>query len=136
MAYHVKSFQSRTNKAPQEFHAEHAFPKNATCHICANRPQVRAIVMVPLDEAEKSGMVPPGATHNPAAFSQIAPAMLKLKESATSEKWYIRLSKVYSCRQHRRDMEIALAKAPSWAVVEINEGPDYNNRVVTGYRGR
>jgi hypothetical protein len=124
-------------RSPQEFHAEYAFPPDAKCQGCKAKPSVRAIVLCPLDEAEKAGMIPPGATANPRAFPELAPVLVPVRENSsllTKPSWYVRVSMVYSCRMCRAAMERTLAKAPSWAIVEINEGPDVRNRVVVGDR--
>lgn len=129
--HHRKSFESKTRMTVQEYHATNAFPTNAKCAGCGNKPQVRGIVMVPADEAEKRGLIPKGAASMPALFPAIAPISIQLNEGGTP-KWYIRMSMAYSCRLCRKDFEKTLAKAPSWCVVEINEGPDYRGRVSVG----
>lgn len=122
------SFQTKYNQTPQEFHAAHAFPKGAKCAGCSNKPQVRAIVMMSAVDAEKMGMIPKGAGKAPVLFKELAPFLVKINDGGTP-KWFIRTSMAYSCRACRKDFEKALAKAPSYCVVEINEGPDYRNRV-------
>ena len=128
---HRKNFQNRFNRSPQEFHAAHAFPPGAKCAACQAKPSIRAIVMIPLDEAEKRGVIPPGAAKAPLLFPVLVPLLVHIKE-ASGPKYYLRSSMAYSCRACRPSFERTLAKAPSWAIVEINEGPDYHNRVTVG----
>lgn len=79
---------------------------------------------MPADEAEKRGLIPTGASKAPHLYPAIQPIAVKLTDG-----WYIRASVCYACRACAPTMERALAKGPSWAVVEINRGPDPTNRV-------
>jgi len=45
---------------------------------------------------------------------------------------YVRVVTQYACPQHRRELEKAAARSPSWAIVELNHGPDPANRVAVG----
>lgn len=128
---HRKRFNGG-NRTPQEYHAQFAFPPNAKCSACSAKPQLRAIVMIPLDEAEKRGMVPPGAAQAPLMFPDIAPVLVPIRESGSAPSFYVRTSIAYSCKSCRKNFERALASAPSWAIVEINRGPDPTNRVSLG----
>jgi hypothetical protein len=80
---------------------------------------MRAIVMAPFDEAQKRGMVPQGTLVSPAIMQAIVP----IKNSEGQPDPYVRLSVTHSCTQCSKDFQRALAKAPSWCIVEINEGP-------------
>lgn len=120
---HMKKFAGG-RMTPVEMHQRYAFPLGAKC-MCGARPRFRAIVMIPIDEARKRM---PGLDDimlaDPEGFMQ---NLVQIRESKTDSdkdlKTYFRLSVVYSCQRCRRDMDKALAKAPSWAIVEINEGP-------------
>lgn len=127
---HHKKFDGG-RRSPQEYHAEFGFPPTAKCQGCQAKPSIRGIVMVPLDDAEKSGLVPVGAAAAPIAFPDLQPVLVKIREGGAG-KYYVRVSLTYSCTRCQKDFEKALAKAPSWAIVEINYGPDHTNRVTVG----
>ena len=123
---HRKRFdEGRTT--PQEYHRLHAFGPDARCAVCGGRPEIRAIVLAPFDEANKRGMLPEGAMFNPGVMQ----TMVTIKEGGVP-KPYLRLSIAYSCKLHQREFERTCAKAPSWCIVEINRGPDPTNRVQVG----
>jgi hypothetical protein len=87
---------------------------------------VRAIVLAPLEEAVKRGMVHPNTPHD-----ALIPRVVPIQEtSAHKPKAYVRISCTYSCKKCQKDMEVALAKGPSWCIVEINRGPDPENRII------
>ncbi len=109
---------------PQEYHEQHAFP-GQRCNGCGGPPALRAIVMAPYDEAQKRGMVPPGHVAGPAILKLV----VALKGGDGQPVPHVRMSITYSCRMCRRDFERALARAPSWVVVDINRGPDPTNRI-------
>lgn len=90
-------------------------------------------MLCPLDEAVKRGMLPggPAAIVDPRAIAAIAPVLVAINENG-EKKNYVRISMVYSCRSCQKELEKALAKAPSWCIVEINRGPDPTNRVSVG----
>jgi hypothetical protein len=124
---------SRANVTPNEFHAKWAFPPTAKCCACQAKPSIRAIVMMPIDEAEKRGLIPPGAATAPMLFPAVVPVLVPIREPGNPKpSFYIRVSMVYSCRRCRKDLAKALAKAPSFCIVEINEGPNPNERVLLG----
>lgn len=127
---HIRKFDGG-RRTPQEYHAEFGFPPNAKCAACSAKPTVRAIVMMSLDDAEKRGLAPPGSSKMPMLFPALQPVLVQLRE-AGSPRWYVRVSLAYSCSRCRAGFERELAKAPSWAVVEINDGPDSKNRVSLG----
>lgn len=123
---HLKRFDPIRRRTPQEMHREFAFPPAAKCCGCQGKPHVRAIIMIPLKDAVAQGMVSPETT--PTA---LAPITVPIQESPGAKPTaYLRLSMTYACSRCRRDMEKQLAKAPSWAIVEINEGPDPTNRII------
>jgi hypothetical protein len=113
---------------PQEFHSANAFPIDASCCGCRSRLglELRAIVLIPYDEAMKRGMVPSGDQASRELLSKVV--AIKSGASGVVEP-HIKISTTYSCRLCRRAFESALAKAPSWAVIDINRGPDPQNKV-------
>lgn len=121
---HVKKF-ANGRMTPQEMHRQFAFPKNAKCEGCGRRPHVRAIVMAPLDEVSKRGLLPADMPQHE-LMKVIVPI-----QSVTDRRpqAFVRISTTYSCTSCRKDFEKALAKGPSWCIVEINAGPDEKNRV-------
>lgn len=125
---HRKKFDGGRRTA-QQFHEEHAFPPGAACANCGKRPSVRAIVMAPFDEVQKRGMLPQGALINPSIMQAIVP----IKDAQGLPTPYVRLSIAYACRTCQPAFERALAKAPSWCIVEINRGPNPTERVQVGY---
>ena len=118
---------------PQEYHAKNAFPLDAKCTACQAKPSIRAIVMMPLDEAEKRNLVPAGAAKAPYLFPALQPVLVHIKSSDPKGEWYIRISLAYSCTMCQKAFEKALATAPSYCIVEINRGPNSSNRVASGY---
>jgi hypothetical protein len=114
---------------PQEFTAAHTFGPYARCNGCGGAPVISATVFVPYDEAVKRGLVPPGHEAN----QQILDVSCMLLTGSNREpEPHVRLSKAYSCRVCQPAFERGLAKSPSWAVIDINRGPDPTNRVVVG----
>ena len=114
------------DKTAQQVHAELAFPAHARCHGCGGPPINRAIVMAPLDELRRRGQIPEHVRlSDPALMSVIIP----IRESADTTKLYVRMSCVYSCLTCAAELEKALAKTPSWCIVEINRGPNPKNSV-------
>ena len=110
-------------------HREFGFPPDARCKGCGKRPSIRAIMLAPVDEVMKRGMLPPGIDR--AAMHQI---IVPIRENPTDKKGvpYARLSVTYSCDACSKELEKALAKAPSWMVVDIGRGPDHTNKVQIG----
>lgn len=123
---HVKKFDNG-RRTPQEYHQQFAFPPTAKCSApnCHRRPAVRAIVMAPFDEVSKRGMLPTGYILSPEIMKSIV--MIK---GQTGPEPYVRISVAYSCSSCQTQFEKALAKSPSWCIVEINKGPDPSNRIV------
>lgn len=125
---HIKKFDGG-RRTPQEYHRQYAFPPDAKCSGCQAKPAVRAIVMAPLDEAAKRGIIPEAAKTYAGAlmFPHLQPVLVQLTNG-----WHVRISKAYSCSMCRKTFEQQLAKGPSWCVVDISAGPDPKNRVVVG----
>lgn len=127
-------------RTPQEYHAEFGFPIDAHCSACGNRPSVRAITMAPYDDLRKEGAVPDLSLQEMKArivmgdpraelYQKIISTLIPINDNGTP-KMYMRCGIAYSCRSCRKNFERALAKAPSYYIVEINEGPDPTNRIV------
>ena len=76
--------------------------------------------MAPLDEAQKMGMLDGITLEKAAALEK---AMVDIRHPSGAVEKFLRLSVTYSCVTCRSEMEKALAKQPSWCIVEINEGP-------------
>ena len=126
---HMKRFDGG-RRTPNEYHREHAFPPSAECAGCGGPPAVRAIVLAELKEAIKHRMVP--ASLDGRITAAVARTLVDLRGPSGPVK-HARISATYSCDNCRKTMEVALAKAPSWCIVEINEGPNPRNRVQVGY---
>lgn len=87
--------------------------------------------MAPFDEVKKRGLLPAGELINPAILQSIVP----IRGASGQPEPYVRITITYSCTRCQRDFERALAKHPSWVIVEINRGPDPTNRVSVGASG-
>ena len=119
-------FQGRT---AQEFHREQGWPPGAKCAGCGARPAVRCIIMAPYDECVRRGMLPASVLNVSGELNAaLARVLVPLKEG-DKPKPYLRVSVAYACTHHRRDLQREAAKAPSWCVVEFNEGPNPTERV-------
>lgn len=88
---------------------------------------MRGIVMMPLDELRKRDpkfdVIVARASVDPNAAQAFYSMLVQLKGGDGKPVPYMRMSTVYSCETCKHEFEKALAKAPSWAVVEINRGP-------------
>lgn len=116
---HRRTFEGTYNKTPQEMHAEVAFPKSAKCK-CGRRPITRAITFAPFEDAAKHWPELVGVDPN-----VVLQRVVQIKENPTDKdgKPYVRLGVAYACESCTPAMETALAKLPSWVLVEINRGP-------------
>ena len=126
----VKKFQNG-DITPNDFYRKHGFPPSAKCQGCGAPPAVKATVLVEYKEAVKREMVPPLVLDG-AINEAVAKTIVNLR-GPSGPVPHIRTSSTYACSLCRVLMEKALAKGPSWAIVEINEGPDPRNRVSVGY---
>ena len=118
-------------RTPNEYHREFAFPPTAKCAGCGGPPAIRAIVLVELAEAIKRNMVQ-APLFGQIVHPDVAKTIVQLR-GPSGPVPHTRVSLTYSCDLCRKTMEVELAKAPSWCVVEINEGPDPRNKVQVGY---
>lgn len=117
-ARHIKKFAGGRISA-EEMHAKYAFPINAKCVSCGQRPQVRAIVMMEMAEARKNQALVLLMENDPETFLQ---QVVQIKGSDGKAQPYYRCSVTYACRRCAPAMERQLAKAPSHCIVEINRG--------------
>lgn len=114
---------------PQEFAAANTFGFHAKCAGCGASPVISATVFLPYVEAVKRGYIPPGSELS----QEVASVLISLRTGCNKEEEpHVRLSQAYACRVCQPAFERQLARAPSWAVVDINRGPDPSNRVVVG----
>ena len=126
---HRKTF-AHGRMTPQEMHRMFAFPLDARCAGCGGRPHVRAITMVSIKDALAQGLV---SQSEVTSADFLGKCMVPIQETkGTKPVPYIRLSNAYSCDRCRREFEKALAKLPSYMIVEINAGPEETNRVLVG----
>lgn len=83
--------------------------------------------MIPLDELRKRDpefdRVVSYANVNPQAATAFFKTLVQLKGSDGLPVSHVRVSTTYSCETCKSLFEKQLARAPSWAVVEINRGP-------------
>lgn len=121
---------------PQDVHAAYAFPLNAKCTGCGAPPTIQALVFIEAKEALKRGMLPDlsflDAETTLTLEEKLTRTLIHFK-GPSGPVAYFRFSIAYSCPLCRHAVEKELAKAPSYMVVEINEGPDPKNRLVLGY---
>ena len=111
---------------PQQVHGAWAFKPGAHCLACSRRPVTSVRIFWPIDELVRRD--PQFAT-----LLQADPAMvMQMVVQMSDGKHYVRVSSALACPQHSSYLEKVAAKAPSWAVVDINRGPDPTNRVVVG----
>jgi len=122
---HVKKFAGG-RETPQEMHARVAWA-GRRCAACKGPPAIRIKVFAPVAELvqrspQLMGVLAARAGGNLPVVPTTAGNMLK-----TSDLCF--------CALCAPTAERVAAKGPSWAIVEIDRGPDPTNRVATGYRG-
>jgi len=116
-ARHIRKLMGGAMSA-REVHQKHAFPPGAKCQSCGRRPLLRAITLAPIDEAKR--YYPEiEALPSPDLFKILVP----LDPGDGKPRPHVRLGVAYACRECGPTMERALAKLPSWVVVDINRGP-------------
>lgn len=112
----------------QEVHAQHAFPPWAKCGGCGSRKQLQSVarVLYPLDEMRKRDPLFD-------ALMSVNPQKFMETIVQTIHGPYIRLTTVYCCRDPhcQKAFAAALAKQPSWAIVDKNDGPGPDRIVVS-----
>jgi hypothetical protein len=83
-----------------------------------------------MDEAVRRGMMPPAVFDLDGQMTaEIGKCLVTLKGTDGRPVPFVRLSLAYACEHHKSEMQKAAAKAPSWCVAEISEGPDATDRV-------
>ncbi len=121
---------------PREFHAANAFPPGAKCSGCTRRPTVRAEVLAPLDEVKRRDAdfeeVSQLALTNPEAANKFFAMLVPLKGSDGKPVPHVRISSAFACDACAPSLERALAKGPSWCVVDIRRGPAPERLVTSG----
>lgn len=111
----------------EEVHQKYAFPPGAKCR-CGRRPLIRAISMAPLADARRHWPeLDVLASESPV---ELFKRLVELKGSDGKPAPFVRLGIAYACQDCRRDMERAMAKLPSWVLVEINRGPGTDRPLV------
>lgn len=132
---HRKKFMGGRMSA-EEVHAKLAFPPGCRCNGCGKPPQIRAITMAPLDEVKKRDpdfdQLSALALINAEAAERFYKMCVQIKGSDGKPQTYIRLSTAYACKSCGPAMERALAKGPSWVIVEINRGPGPDKIITSG----
>jgi hypothetical protein len=127
---HRKTFDNG-NSTPEEYHSKYAFPLGARCAGCnADKGLLlRAFTYVPLDEMKKRDPMFDAliAVKPEAALKLIVP----LKGGDGKPYPHVRVSTTYACKRCVPELEKALAKSPSWAVVDISRGPG-PSKIVSG----
>lgn len=120
---------------PAEYHSRHAFPPGSKCAGCKTQRGLttRVIVMLPLDECLKRdpelAAVFKAAQLDPQLRSKLDERMVQTKHGP-----HARISTTYSCEACRPWLEKEVAKAPSWAIVDINRGVKPGH-ATSGYGG-
>jgi hypothetical protein len=110
-----KLFNGKTTA--EEFHRKHAFRPGERCTGCGGPPAITVRVFLPLDEIVKRQGEAIGRLliTKPDAFVGLC--------IETIHGVYVRASQVHACTVCAPALERQAAKAPSWALVEINRGP-------------
>lgn len=114
----------------EEVHQRLAFPVGAHCQTCQAKPVMGAITYAAFKDARER-------YPEIAALSEQAVALLLVRLAIDAERRgvpCIRLGRSYSCAFHRKDFERALAKLPSWILVELQTGPQ-KSKFLSGRAG-
>src|SRR5262249_32452072 len=106
--------------SPSEAHARYAFPIHAKCEGCGARPSIRAVTMIPFKDAcaDNPAIAAMLLAHPDSVMSNV----VDLKGPDGLPRPHFRAGVAYSCRQCQASFERALAKLPSWVIVDINRG--------------
>lgn len=126
MGKRVRKFMDG-RETPQEFWENNAFPKDAKC-LCGRRPSMKATTFAPLDEVIKRDPI------FAAAYASAHPMMNTILVHTIVGGTHVRLATAYACRSCGPEMEKALAKGPSWCVIDFQRGPGAEKPTV-GYTG-
>lgn len=112
---------------PEEAHQRYGIPPGAKCQ-CGARPLITCRILMPLDELVKRD---PQFIGKMLLGKDGAEAFYKLCVE-TVHGTYVRVSTVYACKMHEKDLDHAAAQAPSWCIAEFNRGPGAERVVVGG----
>ncbi len=122
---HMKRFMDG-RLTPQELHQKLGFGK--PCIVCGGPPAIRIRVFMPLEEAMK---VAPELCAGIMASNPDGPYVptVKMKNTSGSEFQAMKASDCCFCANCKVGAEREAAKGPSWAIIEIDRGPDATNKV-------
>ncbi len=129
---HIKKFGHITGETPTEMHRRTAW-KGARCSNCTSPAAIRILTFVPVEELKvRAPNVYAGLVTDCAERGEGLP-VTRLKSSKVSDpKPYLCAATVYACSHCQAAAEKAAAHSPSFAIVEIDRGPDPTSRVVVG----
>lgn len=129
---HIKKFGHLTGETPTEMHRRVTW-KGARCTACTAPAAIRILTFIPVEELKvRAPNVYAGLVHDCASRGEELP-VTKLRSSKVSDpKPYLCTSTVFACDHCKATAEKAAAHAPSFAIVEIDRGPDPKGRVVVG----
>lgn len=116
---HIKRFAGG-KMTPQEMHVQ---AMHKPCALCGMPASARLRTLVQLNELIK---------RQPEFVAQVAatnPAGPFIPTVPTTYGPMVKVSDVGACTRCRKQAEIAAARGPSWAIVEISEGPEARNPV-------
>lgn len=116
---HLKKFDGGRS-TPHEMHVR---AMNKTCELCGKPAVVRLRTLVQLTELVK---------RQPEFVAQVAatnPNGPYIPTVPTIHGPMVKVSDIGACSHCRKAAEIAAARGPSWALVEIVEGPESRNPV-------
>lgn len=102
-----------------ELHVKLAW-NNAKCSACGAGPAIRIRVMIALDDMSLETR----------SAIEIEIALKRVKSVMTVKGWAICASQMFACKSCRMTAEIAAAKGPSYAMVDIDRGPGEDKPIV------
>lgn len=123
-----KLFKGR--KTAEEVHREYGM--RGRCSLCGGAPVILVRMLALIEDVKKQSMPYWVALCQSAASNgQVDNAgNVKVPYVNTTYGKMIRISQALACRDHRKDLEVTAARAPSWVLVEIDRGPGADNPVV------
>lgn len=116
----AREFMDGRRGTPKEYAASVLY-KGKRCAVCPNRPIMEAVTFMPLDELFKRD--PQAAALSQRDPSGFMKTVVKFRMTDGSEAPFVKYATAYSCSQHKKELAQAAAKAPSFCVVEMREGP-------------
>lgn len=109
-------------KTAEEIHRQ--FGIRRRCEICGGPPVIRVKLMMLAKDAER--LSPEWC----AAIAATNPDGPFIPTIPTTYGPMVRFSDAVACMHHRKELESAAAKAPSFVLVEIDRGPGADNPIV------